>query len=64
MVELDVVLLKKDYEDVPAGTVGTVMLVLDEYTVEVEFSDAWGEPLTEGMTISVPKDILTLLGAP
>lgn len=39
MKELDIVKLKKNYEDLIAGTEGTIVLDYDGNTFEVEFMD-------------------------
>ena len=40
MEELDLVVLKKDFEDLKAGVRGTIVLKYDESNFEVEFFDA------------------------
>ena len=41
MKELDVVRLKEDFKELPAGTEGTIVLEYDGSCFEVEFFDFW-----------------------
>ena len=45
MRELDVVKLKCDFQDLPAGTIGTIVLEYDGTAFEVEFIDNNGDAI-------------------
>ncbi|MBS1456425.1 MAG: DUF4926 domain-containing protein [Clostridia bacterium] len=45
MKELDVVKLVKDYKDIKAGTIGTIVNEYDDSVYEVEFVDKDGETI-------------------
>lgn len=58
MKELDVVKLIKEFEGIPIGTLGTVVLEYDGTYFEIEFVDS------NGVTIGVfttPGDVLELV---
>lgn len=57
MKELDVVKLVKDFNGLPAGTEGTIVLKYDGTAYEVEFFDANGDTID---VITTPSNILEL----
>ena len=60
MKELDVVRLKKDFENIPEGTVGAIVLEYDGKYFEVEFFDADGDTID---VITTPAELLELVQA-
>ena len=58
MKELDVVKLKSDFESIPKGTEGTVVLDYDGRVFEVEFFDADGDTIA---VVATPKECLELI---
>ena len=58
MKELDVVKLVKDFNGLPAGTEGTIVLKYDGTTYEVEFFDTNGDNID---VIATPSNILELV---
>ncbi len=58
MKELDVVKLRTDFEGVPAGTVGTIVLEYDGQNFEVEFVDSEGDTID---VLTTPASILELV---
>ena len=58
MKELDVVKLVKDFNGLPAGTEGTIVLKYDGTTHEVEFFDTNGDTID---VIATPSNILELV---
>jgi len=59
---LDVCELLIDYSDIPKGSVGTIVEIWNELTVEVEFSDQFGKPISADATIAVPVRFLSIKG--
>ena len=57
MKELDVVTLKNDFNGVPAGTQGTIVLEYDGTAFEVEFLDKDGRTLD---VLTTPKEFIKL----
>ena len=57
MKELDVVTLKNDFNGVPAGTQGTIVLEYDGTAFEVEFFDKDGRTLD---VLTTPKEFIKL----
>ena len=57
MKELDVVTLKSDFNGVPAGTQGTIVLEYDGTAFEVEFFDKDGRTLD---VLTTPKEFIKL----
>ena len=57
MDELDVVKLKTDYKNLPAGTIGTIVLKYDNTFFEVEFVDEDGDTID---VLSTPIDVISL----
>ena len=60
MKELDVVRLKKEFENMPEGTVGTIVLEYDGKAFEVEFFDADGDTID---VVTTPAELLELVRA-
>lgn len=58
MKELDVVILTKDYENIPAGTEGAIVLDYDKDYCEVEFVDSDGNTID---VVTTPKELLELV---
>ena len=58
MKELDVVKLVKDFNGLPAGTEGTIVLKYDGTTYEVKFFDTNGDTID---VIATPSNILELV---
>lgn len=58
MKELDVVKLTKDYKDIKAGTVGTIVNEYDDDVYEVEFVDEDGETIE---VVTTPSSLLELV---
>ena len=58
MKELDVVKLVKDFNGLPTGTEGTIVLKYDGTAYEVEFFDANGDTID---VITTPSNILELV---
>ena len=52
MKELDVVKLLSDFENIPAGTEGTIVLDYDDEYCEVEFIDQEGNTIE---VVTIPK---------
>lgn len=57
MKELDVVILKSDFNGVSAGTQGTIVLEYDGTTFEVEFFDKEGSTLD---VLTTPAELIEL----
>ena len=57
MKELDVVTLKNDFNGVPAGTQGTIVLEYDGTAFEVEFFDKDGHTLD---VLTTPAELIKL----
>lgn len=57
MKELDVVTLKSDFNGVPAGTRGTIVLEYDGTAFEVEFFDKDGHTLD---VLTTPAELIKL----
>ena len=55
MKELDVVKLIRDFADIPAGTIGTIVLEYDGTHFEVEFVDEDGDTID---VITTPTELL------
>lgn len=60
MKELDVVKLTIEYNSIPAGTKGVIVLEYDETHFEVEFFDESGNTID---VLTTPIDILELVEA-
>lgn len=58
MKELDVVMLKSDFQGLTAGTEGTIVLEYDGTAFEVEFFDKDGDTID---VITTPVDIIELV---
>ena len=58
MKELDVVELLKNYENIPEGTEGTIVLDYDKNTCEVEFYDGEGYTID---VVTIPKNLLRIV---
>lgn len=56
--ELDVVKLLNDFENIPAGTEGAIVLDYDKKWCEVEFIDSDGNTIDVATT---PKELLELV---
>ena len=61
MKELDVVKLVKDFNRLPAGTEGTIVLEYDGTAYEVEFVDSEGETID---VLTTPVDMIALVDHP
>ena len=61
MKELDVVKLVKDFNILPAGTEGTIVLEYDGTAYEVEFVDSEGETID---VLTAPADMIALVDHP
>ena len=61
MNELDVVKLVKDFNGLPAGTEGTIVLEYDGTAYEVEFVDSEGETID---VLTTPADMIALVDHP
>ena len=61
MKELDVVKLVKDFNILPAGTEGTIVLEYDGTAYEVEFVDSEGETID---VLTTPVDMIALVDHP
>lgn len=57
MKELDVVTLKSDFNNLPAGTQGTIVLEYDGTAFEVEFFDKEGRTLE---VLTTPVELIKL----
>lgn len=57
MKELDVVALKSDFNNLPMGTQGTIVLEYDGTAFEVEFFDKEGHTLD---VLTTPAELLKL----
>ena len=57
MKELDVVTLKSDFNGVPVGTQGTIVLEYDGTAFEVEFFDKEGRTLD---VLTIPAELIEL----
>lgn len=55
MKELDVVRLKKEYNGIPAGTEGTIVLEYDGTYFEVEFVNSSGDTID---VVTTPAEVL------
>ncbi len=58
MKELDVVKLTEVFNNLPAGTEGTIVLEYDDKAFEVEFFDANGNTID---VLTVPVELLELI---
>ncbi len=58
MKELDIVKLNKDFNGVPAGTVGTIVLEYDGTCFEVEYFDDDGDTID---VLTTPTTMLDLV---
>lgn len=58
MKELDVVRLKEEFKELPAGTEGTIVLEYDGSCFEVEFFDVNGDTID---VFTTPAEILELV---
>jgi hypothetical protein len=58
MKELDVVRLKEEFKELPAGTEGTIVLEYDGSCFEVEFFDANGDTID---VFTTPAELLELV---
>lgn len=58
MKELDVVKLTKEFNGLPIGTEGTIVLKYDDKFFEVEFFDSNGDTID---VITTPVDVLKLI---
>lgn len=58
MKELDVVKLLSDFENISAGTEGTIVLDYDKEYCEVEFFDKDGDTID---VVTTPKELLELV---
>ena len=58
MKELDVVKLTKEFNGLPIGTEGTIVLEYDDKFFEVEFFDSNGDTID---VITTPVDVLKLI---
>ena len=58
MKELDIVKLNKDFNGVPVGTVGTIVLEYDGTCFEVEFFDSDDDTID---VLTTPKTMLDLV---
>ena len=58
MKELDIVKLNKDFNGVPAGTVGTIVLEYDGTCFEVEYFDDDGDTIE---VLTTPTTMLDLV---
>ena len=58
MKELDVVRLKEDFKELPAGTEGTIVLEYDGSCFEVEFFDTNGDTID---VLTTPAELLELV---
>ncbi len=57
MKELDVVRLTQEFEGLPTGTVGTIVLEYDGKCFEVEFFDSDGNTID---VFTTPKEVIEL----
>ena len=60
MKELDVVKLKYDFQDLPAGTIGTIVLGYGGTDFEVEFLDSDGDTID---VLTTPAEKIELVKA-
>ena len=58
MKELDVVRLKENFEGIPAGAKGTIVLEYDGHYYEVEFVNDNGDTID---VVTTPREILELV---
>ena len=58
MEELDVVRLIKEFNGLPTGTIGTIVLKYDGTYFEVEFVDSEGDTIE---VLTTPSEILELV---
>lgn len=58
MEEIDVVRLTKEYENIPAGTEGTIVHKYNDSVFEVEFVDSDGDYIDP---VTIPADVLELI---
>lgn len=58
MKELDIVKLKSDFQGLPAGTKGTIVLEYDGTAFEVEFVDKSGDTID---VLTTPSNVLELV---
>ena len=58
MKELDVVKLKSEFQSLPKGTQGTIVLEYDGKCFEVEFVDSDGDTID---VLTTPADVLELV---
>ena len=60
MKELDIVKLKCDFQDLPAATIGTIVLEYDGTAFEVEFIDNNGDTID---VLTIPAEKIELVTA-
>ena len=60
MKALDVVRLKSDFQSLPAGTIGTIVLEYDGTDFEVEFVDSNGDTID---VLTTPAEKIELVTA-
>ena len=58
MKELDVVKIIRDFEDIPAGMLGTIVHEYDGKTFEVEFFNTRGDTID---VVTISADLLVLV---
>ena len=58
---LDIVRLVKEFNELPAGTEGTIVLEYDGTAYEVEFVDSEGETID---VLTTPADMIALVDHP
>ena len=58
MKELDVVKIIRDFEDIPAGMLGTIVHKYDGKTFEVEFFNTRGDTID---VVTISADLLVLV---
>lgn len=58
MKEFDVVRLKKEYNGIPAGTEGTIVLEYDGTHLEGEFVNSNGDTID---VVTAPADVLEMI---
>lgn len=58
MKELDVVKITQDYQNIPVGTVGTIVCEYDGKAFEVEFFDSYGNTID---VVTTPIELLTVV---
>lgn len=58
MKELDVVQITQDYQNIPSGTLGTIVCEYDGKAFEVEFFDLYGNTID---VVTTPTELLTVV---